>query len=60
VPDAAGTFDVEVVATLERTVRRLRDPGPRPWNLGLGKDPTDALVAEKAGEATHRFRIVVE
>jgi hypothetical protein len=59
VPDAAGTFDVAVTVTLERSIRRLVEGGPRPWNLGLGKDKTSGIVTENAGRATHRFRIAV-
>jgi hypothetical protein len=59
VPNAAGTFDVVVSATLERTVRRLEDSGPRPWNLGLGKDKTLGLEKESAGAATQHFRLTV-
>jgi hypothetical protein len=59
VPDAAGTFEGVVTVALERSVRRLRDGGPRPWNLGWGKDPTLEIAAEPAGTATRRFQITV-
>jgi hypothetical protein len=59
VPDAAGTVDVVVTVALERSVRRLQDAGPKPWNLGLGKDPTREVATESAGTATRRFQITV-
>ena len=59
VPDAAGTFEVAVTVTLERSVRTLEEGGPRPWNLGLGKERTSAVVTEPAGRATQRFPIRV-
>jgi hypothetical protein len=59
VPETAGTVDAVVTVTLERSVRRLQDGGPRPWNLGWGKDPTRDVVKEPAGEASRRFRITV-
>jgi len=45
---------------LERSVRRYPDGGPRPWNLGLGKDPALEVVTEEAGRAVRRFLVVVE
>jgi hypothetical protein len=59
VPDAAGTFDVTVTVLLERSVRRLHDGGPKPWNLGWGKDPTREVATERAGETSRRFQITV-
>jgi hypothetical protein len=59
VPDAAGTADVEVRVALERSVRRLHDGGPRPWNLGWGKEKTRDIVTEIVGETVYRFRITV-
>ncbi len=59
VPDAAGTVDVAVTVTLERSVRRLHDGGRKPWNLGWGKEKTLEIAVEPAGTTTHRFRIVV-
>jgi hypothetical protein len=54
VPDAAGTTDVVVKVTLERSVRRL-DEGRLSWGQELVKE----VVAEKMGSATQRFRIAV-
>ncbi|HEX5272825.1 MAG TPA: prolyl oligopeptidase family serine peptidase [Gemmataceae bacterium] len=54
VPDAAGMADVVVRVTLERSVRRL-DEGRLSWGQELVKE----VAAEKVGEATQRFRIVV-
>ena len=59
VPDAAGTFDALVTVVLERSVRRLQDGGPKPWNLGWGKDPTREVATEPAGETSRRFQITV-
>ncbi len=59
-PDGAGAWEAEVEVTLERSVRRTRDGGPRPWNLGLGKDPALDVVVEVAGRAVQRFAVVVE
>jgi len=59
VPDAAGTVDVAVKISLERSRRRLHDSGPRPWNLGWGKEKTLEVVTETAGETVYRFRILV-
>ena len=59
VPGAAGAFDVSITVNLERSVRRLHDPGPKPWNLGFGKDKTLEVVPVPAGTATRTFRIVV-
>jgi hypothetical protein len=55
VPDAAGTTDVVVSVTLERSVRRL-DEGKLSWGQELVKE----VVTEKVGSAEHRFRITVE
>jgi hypothetical protein len=54
VPDAAGTTDVVVKVTLERSVRRL-DEGRLSWGQELVKE----VVAEKVGSTTQSFRIVV-
>ena len=54
VPGAAGSADVVVRVTLERSVRRL-DEGRLSWGQELVKD----VVTEKVGSATQRFRIVV-
>jgi hypothetical protein len=54
VPGAAGSADVVVQVTLERSVRRL-DEGRLSWGQELVKD----VVAEKVGSATQRFRITV-
>jgi hypothetical protein len=59
VPDAAGTVEVAVKVSLERSVRRLQDSGPRPWNLGWGKEKTREIATEAAGERIYRFRITV-
>ncbi len=58
-PDTPGAVEVAITATLERSVRRLEDSGPKPWNLGLGKEKTLGVAVEPAGTATLRFRIVV-
>ena len=55
VPDAAGTADVEVTVTLERTVRRL-DEARLSWGHELVKE----VVTEKVGSATQRFQVTVE
>jgi hypothetical protein len=60
VPDVSGTVEVSVRVTLERSVRRLEEGGPPPWNLGFGKRKTLGLVTEKAGEAIQRFRLRIE
>jgi hypothetical protein len=60
VPDATGVWEAEVEVTLERSVRRYPDGGPRPWNLGLGKDPALEVVTEESGRAAQRFSVVVE
>ncbi len=54
VPDAAGSTDVVVKVTLERSVRRL-DEGRLSWGQELVKE----VVAETVGSATQRFRIAV-
>jgi hypothetical protein len=59
VPDAAGTAEVVVSATLERTIRKLRDGDPKPWNLGWGKDQTRDIVTEPAGRTVRTFRITI-
>jgi hypothetical protein len=60
VPDATGTSEAEVEVTLERSVRRYKEGGARPWNLGLGKDPALDAVPEEVGRAVRRFEVVVE
>jgi len=60
VPDATGASEAEVEVTLERSVRRFKDGGARPWNLGLGKDPALDVVTEEMGRAVRRFEVVVE
>jgi len=55
VPDAAGTADVVVTVTLERSVRHL-DEGRLSW----GHEQVLKVVDEKVGTATQRFRITVE
>ncbi|HVE43168.1 MAG TPA: hypothetical protein VNM14_25050 [Planctomycetota bacterium] len=59
VPDAAGPVEVAVQVALERSRRVLHDGGPRPWNLGFGKEKTRDVVTETVGETTYRFRITV-
>src|SRR5262249_14799150 len=54
VPDAAGSTDVVVRVTLERSVRRL-DEGRLSWGQELVKE----VVTEEVGRATQRFRITV-
>jgi hypothetical protein len=58
-PDAAGAAEVVVSATLERSVRRLHDSGPKPWNLGWGKEKTRDVVTQSTGEAVRTFRISI-
>ncbi len=55
VPDAAGTAEVVVAVTLERSVRRLDD-----GRLSWGNELVREVVNEKVGSATQRFRIAVE
>jgi hypothetical protein len=54
VPDAAGTADVVITATLERSLRRLDDQ-----RLSWGHERVLEVVNEKVGSATHRFRIAI-
>lgn len=54
VPDAAGTSDVEITVTLERSVRRLDDS-----RLSWGHEHVLAVATEQVGSATQRFRITV-
>jgi len=54
-PDAAGTSDVVVTVTLERSLRRLDDD-----RLSWGHEIVRAVVTEKMGGVTQRFRIAVE
>jgi hypothetical protein len=55
VPDAAGSAEVVVTVTLERSVRRLDD-----GRLSWGNELVREVVNEKVGGATQRFRITVE
>jgi acetyl esterase/lipase len=54
VPESAGTTEVVVKVTLERSVRRL-DEGRLSWGQELVKE----VAVEKVGSATQRFRIAV-
>src|SRR5262249_29677484 len=54
-PDAAGTADVVISATLERVVRRLDDD-----RLSWGHEKVISSATEKTGTATQKFRIKVE
>jgi hypothetical protein len=54
VPDAAGSTDVVVRVTLERSVRRL-DEGRLSW----GQELVKGVATEQVGSATQRFRIAV-
>lgn len=53
-PDAAGTIDVEITVTLERSVRRLDD-----GRLSWGHEHVIGSGDEKVGSATRRLRITV-
>jgi hypothetical protein len=53
-PDAAGKFEVEVTATIDRTVRKL-DEGA----LGWGQEKVVSTSTERVGAATQRFVIEV-
>jgi hypothetical protein len=55
VPDAAGTVEVVIMVTLERSARRLDDA-----RLSWGHEQVLEVVTEKVGSATQRFRISVE
>jgi hypothetical protein len=54
VPDAAGTADVAITVTLERSVRLLDDE-----RLSWGHERVLEVLNEKIGSATQRFRITV-
>ena len=54
VPDAAGTADVAITVTLERSVRRLDD-----GRLSWGNERVLEVLNEKIGSATQRFRVTV-
>jgi hypothetical protein len=54
VPDAAGTTEVVVKVTLERSVRRLDES-----RLSWGQELVKEVAVEKVGSATQRFRIAV-
>jgi hypothetical protein len=53
-PDAAGKFDVEVTATIDREVRKL-DEGA----LGWGQEKVLSTSTERVGSASQRFVIEV-
>jgi hypothetical protein len=53
-PDAAGKFEVEVTATIDREVRKL-DEGA----LGWGNEKVLSTSAERVGSASQRFVIAV-
>ena len=53
-PDAAGKFEVEVTATIDREVRKL-DEGA----LGWGQEKVLSTSTERVGSATQRFVIEV-
>jgi hypothetical protein len=53
-PDAAGKFEVEVTATIDREVRKL-DEGA----LGWGQEKVLSTSTERVGSATQRFVINV-
>lgn len=59
VPDAPGSTEVVVAVTLERTGPRTVPAGPKPWNLGLGKDKMAGMATDHTGEATQRFTLTV-
>jgi hypothetical protein len=54
-PPAAGAFEVEVTATLDREVRRL-DPDTLAW----GNEKVLSTSTERVGAATQRFTLMVE
>jgi acetyl esterase/lipase len=54
VPDAAGSADVVVKVTLERSVRRLDES-----RLSWGQELVNEVGADQVGSATQRFRVVV-
>jgi hypothetical protein len=54
VPDAAGTADVAITVTLERSIRRLDDE-----RLSWGHERVLEVLNEKVGGATQRFRVTV-
>ncbi len=53
-PPAAGTFDVEVSATIDREVRKL-DPGVLQW----GNEKVLSTATERVGVATQKFAVTV-
>lgn len=53
-PDAAGKFEVEVTATIDREVRKL-DEGV----LGWGNEKVLSASRERVGSASQRFVIEV-
>ncbi len=53
-PDAAGKFEVEVTATIDREVRKLDDGA-----LGWGQEKVLSASTERVGSATQRFVIEV-
>ena len=54
VPTTAGTADITIKVTLERTVRRL-DPARLSWGQELVKE----TVIEKVGSTTQKFKVEV-
>lgn len=53
-PDAAGTAEVVITATIDREVRQLDENA-----LGWGIEKVIATTAQRVGQATQRFRIDV-
>jgi hypothetical protein len=54
-PPAAGSFDVEATAALDREVRKLDND-----TLAWGNEKVISLTTERVGSATQRFSITVE
>jgi len=54
-PPAAGTFEVEVTAALDREVRKLDEP-----TLAWGNEKVLSTGVERVGTATQRFTLTVE
>ena len=53
-PDAAGTVDVAVTATIDRDVRKLDD-----GILGWGNEKVTSISTERVGSATRRYTVEV-
>jgi hypothetical protein len=53
-PDAAGTAEIVVTVSLEKTVRRLDDA-----RLSWGHELVKEVITEKVGNTTQRFQITV-